>query len=179
MTKAILKLLCIGTVCIAFLQCSNQESLTVNKLLFEECAAVDEQSMNSFLNTSYNISIPQHWEEHDEEGTTRFEGTGEDAGLNLRVSILPYKVMYFSKNPDVNYVRYHRLKFKDHTTILLTRNDLFQDEEDTVFWRNELKVMSKKHDKIFHFVFGIRAHADEEPDWCDYEQIINSVLLKE
>lgn len=177
MNKFLLLLLLLLSACIPQKQAKN---------LFNSCS--DISLSDSFMTKDhryFKISYPANWEEKKGvQGLIISSNQFEDSAYHsFMLSVFP-KTLYGSSyrdkpNPLIDYVRFEKMKFKNHEVVFLTRNDLgIDNEEKTVFWRSELRFINSHDSLLYLMVFGQRSDSKKEPSWCDFKEIIESFEIK-
>jgi len=96
------------------------------------------------------------------------------------LSVVPFKEYYLKQNPNIDYHQFKTGIYNGHKAIHLVRNDLYPKEADkTVYWRSELKIVNEAENLIYIIVYGKRHELNEEPMWCEFQIIMDSLKIKE
>lgn len=161
----------------------SRQNKNVGEWIFAAC---DEQATDAEYTTLvhelFEIEYPKDWkiENKLKQGLDISSVSFPDSlQRGFMLSVVPYKEMYLRKNPGVEYFRFESGAYQGFEAICFMRNDLWADKEsNTVYWRGELKLVNKQRDQIFILVFGRRYDRTEEPDWCVFKRIIESLKIK-
>jgi hypothetical protein len=146
---------------------------------FNDCEH-ENTKLISLKNDTFKIKYPEFWKEDNQLKNGLDISSSDFPDSNLRtvlLTIVPYSQFkaFARKNPMVNYYLYSEGEFKGHDAVFMIRNDLKKGNDDTVFWRAELKLIDEKNDLLYILVFGKPAHMNQEPNWCEFSSIVKSL----
>jgi len=140
------------------------------------------EGLQNLNNDYFNISYPTEWEiDNDlplglDISSRNFE---DSLSRGFLLSVVPYKSYYMKKNSQIEYYNYQDAFYNGQKAILLTRNDLLpNDKNNTVYWRKEIRIHNSNNDYVYYIICSKRAQLNKEPDWCEFNKIIESFELK-
>lgn len=152
--------------------------------LFEGCNdKMDTSAYSELSHDLFSIKYPVNWN-HDLEMPVGLDISSADfpdtLSRGFMLSVVPYRDFYLKKNPEVNYHTFKVINYKGHNAVFLIRKDLDKRESDnTVYWRAELKIVNKAKTQVYFLVIGKRHSVDQEPEWCEFKGIVESLQIKE
>lgn len=163
---------------------SAQAQNVIGANIFEGCSRnIEDTSYKTVNHDLFSIEIPSDWQadQEPEQGINISSTAFPDAKKRgFVLSVVPHKDFCFKKNSLVDYYRFQKGTYNGYRAILLMRDDLMKlASKNTVYWRTELKILNKKEDWLYILVMGKRATATKEPNWCEFQKMIQSLEIKE
>lgn len=153
----------------------------IRETFFLNCQEFNQaDSLTTKTHDLFEIKYPSGWEHVNFTQALVLSSKNYPDSVNreFTLSVLPYQEFYLKKNHLIQYYKFQKGTFKDYDCVALIRNDLYP-KGDSVFWRSEIKIVNKKKDLVYLLFFGKRSDKSEEPRWCEFEPIVNSLIIKE
>lgn len=145
--------------------------------LFTDCDIILNDTI--ITNEYFQIGYPEKWRSTNElpQGIDIEYSDQDSIKHGFMLSCVPYSEIYFKPNKFVKYVKFQRILYDGYEGVFFMRNDLFPEDE-TVYWRGELRLYTKDKSQAYFLVFGSRASRNAEPDWCRFSSIFRGFSIR-
>lgn len=154
----------------------------MNTNMFDDCTTNTSMETKTISNDLFEFQIPANWNtenlNRNQIGTLGFT-RADSSAVSIYTSVVPFEKMYMRKNKYISFVRFLHGKFQGLNAQFMTRDDLPGGEDlRPNRWRNELVIHNKENEKVYYFHFTVWTAEDNEPSYCDFQAIINSLRIK-
>lgn len=166
---------------LALLSTSNGMDDKARRLrLFEECPEQEtesEEELLKFENVKFRAQYSKDWikEENNLGDLWLYCDTFPDSvSRDIRINAAAYSNYVWDQGTHTKTVRYVEGKYLGYKAIFFVDNWRKYDPSDgSSYWRCELRFRTS--DTQYTVIFGKRHAKNEEPSWCEFRDIVESL----